>query len=147
VKIINRKARYNYEILEQIEAGIILTGAEVKSVKKGQIKLEESFVRIDPDLQVWLINAHIHPYQFADNRDYNPRRSRKLLLHKKESLALAKKMEGKNLTLVPTACYTLKGRIKLEVALARGKKTWQKKEIIKQRDIEREMERELKDAI
>ena len=147
MKIINRKARYNYEILEQIEAGIILTGAEVKSVKKGQIKLEESFVRIDPDLQVWLINAHIHPYQFADNRDYNPRRSRKLLLHKKESLALAKKMEGKNLTLVPTACYTLKGRIKLEVALARGKKTWQKKEIIKQRDIEREMERELKDAI
>ncbi|HUV46758.1 MAG TPA: SsrA-binding protein, partial [Candidatus Bathyarchaeia archaeon] len=65
MKIINRKARYNYEILEQIEAGIILTGAEVKSVKKGQIKLEESFVRIDPDLQVWLINAHIHPYQFA----------------------------------------------------------------------------------
>ena len=102
-KVINRKARYNYELGERIEAGIVLTGAEVKSVKDGKISLDESFSRIDPNGEVWLVNCHIHPYRFADNRNYDPTRSRKLLLKKHEILSLFKKTENKNLTIVPTA--------------------------------------------
>jgi len=143
LKIINKKARYNYEFLEKMEAGIVLTGAEVKSVKKGRIRLDEAFVRIDPNGEVWLTNAHIHPYEFADNRNYQPTRSRKLLLHKKEILSLTKKMEGSNLTTVPISCYTKQGVVKLELALAKGKKKWEKKEKIKRRDLDREMRREL----
>lgn len=144
MKVVNKKARFNYQFLEKLEAGIVLTGSEVKSVRQGRIRLDDSFVRIDPKGEVWLINSHIHPYIFADNRSYDPARSRKLLLHKKEILTLAKKMEGKNLTLIPTACYSRKRSIKLELALARGRKKWEKKEKIKKRDIEREMRRELK---
>lgn len=144
MKVVNRKARYNYEFSERVEAGIVLTGAEVKSVKQGRIKLDDAFVRIDPQGEVWLVNSHIHPYPFADNRDYQPTRSRKLLLHKREILSLGKRTEAKNLALVPTACYTEKGRIKIEIALARGKKKWEKREAIKRRDLEREMKRELK---
>lgn len=143
MKVVNRKARFNYELLEKFEAGIVFSGAEVKSVKKGQIKLDDAFVRIDPNQEVWLINCHIHPYAFANNSHYDPKRSRKLLLHKKETLALQKRIEGKNLTIVPVSCYTHNNTIKLELALARGKKTWQKKEKIKERDLEREMERDL----
>ncbi len=144
MKIINRKAKFNYELLDKIEAGIALTGAEVKSVKQGHINLGDAFVRIDPNQEVWLVNANVSPYAFADNRHYDPTRSRKLLLHKKEILSLLKKMEAKHLALVPTACYTVKRQIKIEVALAKGKKQWQKKETIKKRDIEREMQRDLK---
>jgi len=122
---------------------MVLTGAEVKSVKKNKIKLEESFVRLAED-GAYLVNAHISPYKYADNTNYQPQRSRQLLLHKKELLSLAKKMEGKNLTLVPTACYTKKGRIKLEIGLARGKKKWDKREALKRRDLDREAARELK---
>lgn len=144
MKVINRKAKFNYEFLEKFEAGIVLEGREVKSAKKGQIKLDDSFAKIRNG-QAFLFNAHIHPYQFADNRDYQPTRPRKLLLHKKEILSLEKKIEGRNLAVVPVSCYTYKGKVKLELALARGKKRWEKKERIKKRDIEREMERELKD--
>lgn len=144
MKVINKKARYNYELLEKFEAGIVLTGAEVKSIKKGQIKLDDSFVRVDDNYEAWLINAHIHPYQFADNRDYNPTKSRKLLLHKKQIISLLKKKESKNLSIIPYSCYTSKGIIKLQLALAKSKKKYQKKETIKRRDLEREMERELK---
>jgi SsrA-binding protein len=144
VKVINRKARFNYQFLDKFEAGIVLTGAEVKSIKQGKIRLDESFIKIDSKGEVWLVNSHIHPYPFADNRNYEPTRSRKLLLHRKEILSLTKKMEGRNLTLVPTSCYTKKRRIKLEFALAKGKKKWEKKEKIKKRDLEREMKRELK---
>jgi SsrA-binding protein len=144
MKITNRKARYNYEFLEHIEAGIVLLGSEVKSVRQGHITLDDAFVRIDPNLEVWLINCHIHPYKFADNSSYDPKRSRKLLLHKKETLVLLKKMEGKNLTVVPTSCYTIGQKIKLELALARGKKFWEKKNKIKQRDLDIDTERIVK---
>ena len=143
MKIINKKARYNYEFLEKLEAGMEVIGAEVKSIKKGQIKLDESFVRIDENGEAWLINCNVHPYQFADNKNYNSTRSRKLLLHRKEILRLTKKMEGKNLVVVPTACYTKRGVIKMELALSKGKKKWEKKEKIKRRDLEREMKRDL----
>jgi len=142
MRIINRRARYDYHLLEKVEVGIVLTGAEVKSVKENKIKLEESFVRLRDD-GPWLVNAHIPPYRHARNKDYKPTRSRRLLLHKKEILSLAKKIEGKGLTLVPVSCYTKKGKIKLEIALARGKKKWDKREAIKRRDLEREVKREL----
>ncbi len=144
-KIINRKARFDYELLEKVEAGIMLTGAEVKSVKQGQISLKEGFVRVDDNEEVWLVNAHIHPYKFADNKNYEPTRSRKLLLRKKEILSLLKKTEGKNLTLVPTAIYTRKNRIKVEIAIGRGKKKWDKRRAIKEREGKREARTAMKE--
>ena len=144
MKIINRKAKFKYEFLDKVEAGIALIGPEVKSIKQGKINLGDAYVRVDPNQEVWLVNANIAPYAFADNRNYNPTRSRKLLLHKQEILSLVKKMESKNLVLVPSSCYTVKKQIKIEVALAKAKKQWQKKEVVKRRDLEREMQRELK---
>lgn len=142
MKILNRRARHDYQLLEKIEAGISLAGPEVKSVREGKISLDEAFVRIK-DGQAYLLNAHIHPYRFADIKDLDPRRTRKLLLHKKEILALEQKIKQKKLTIVPTACYTKGRRLKLEIALARGKKKYEKREAIKRRDVEREIEREL----
>lgn len=136
-RIINRRARYDYQLLDQLETGIVLTGAEVKSVKAGQMSLRESFARIR-DNEVWLHNAHINPYPYADNRDYDARRPRKLLLHKREITRLAQKIKQKGLTLVPVSCYTKGRNIKLKLALAKGKKGYQKKEAIKRRDLERE---------
>ena len=141
MKVINRKARYNYELLDRIEAGIVLTGAEVKSVKEGKMSLNESFCRLDPNGEAWLVNCHIHPYRFADNRNYDPTRSRKLLLKKAEILSLFKKIENKNLTLVPTAAYTVRNRIKVEIAIGRGKKKWDKREAIRKREQGREARR------
>ncbi len=143
MKVVNRRARYNYDLYDNFEAGIVLSGAEVKSVKMGKISLEEAFARVSEDGEAWLYNAHIHPYKFADNRDYKPTRSRKLLLHKKQIISLKSKMEAKKLSLVPVSCYT-KGRVvKMELALGKGKKRWDKREAIKRRDIERQVEREL----
>jgi len=144
-RVVNRKARFDYELLEKVEAGIILTGAEVKSVKQGQISLKESFVRIDDSGEVWLVNAHIHPYKFANNQDYEPTRSRKLLLKKTEILGLLKKIEGKNLTLIPTAIYTRKNKIKIEVAIGKGKKKWDKRRTIKEREGKREARAAMKE--
>jgi SsrA-binding protein len=137
-KIINRRARYDYQLLEKFEAGIVLAGPEVKSVKAGHMSLKESFVRIQNN-EAWLHNAHIHPYPFADNRDYDPRRPRKLLLHKNELLKLAQETKQKGLTIVPVSCYTKHQKIKLAIALARGKKKYEKREAIKKRDLEREL--------
>lgn len=144
MKIVNRKARFNYELLEKIEAGVVLTGAEVKSVKGRHINLENSFVRIRNG-EAFLTNAHIPPYPFAQTKNYEPTRERKLLLHKKEALAIEKKMEGRGLALIPIACYTKKGKIKIALAMARGKKQWQKKELIKRKDLEREAQQDLKE--
>ncbi len=145
MKVVNRKARYNFELRDKFEAGIALSGAEVKSVKMGKISLEEAFARVDDQGEVWLYNAHIHPYRFADNRDYKPTRPRKLLLHKKQITSLKSKMEAKRLTLVPVSCYT-KGRlVKMELALGRGKKKWDKRRAIKERDLKREAEREMRE--
>lgn len=147
MKIINKKARFNYELGERIEAGIVLTGAEVKSTKEGKVSLNESFARADEAGEVWLVNAHIHPYQFADNSGYEPTRSRKLLLKRKEILSLTKKMEGRNLTLIPTAMYLKQGKIKVELAIGRGKKKWDKREAIKKRESDREKQRLLRQKI
>jgi SsrA-binding protein len=143
-KVVNRKARFNYELEGRVEAGIVLTGAEVKSVKQGKVSLGESFARIDDKGEMWLHNAHIHPYEFADNRDYEPTRSRKLLMKKKEILSLEKKIEGKNLALIATGIYTKGRRIKVELALGRGKKKWDKRAAVKKREQEREARRAMK---
>ena len=147
MKIFNKKARFNYELTERIEAGIVLTGAEVKSAKEGKASLNESFARVDENGEAWLLNCHIHPYQFADNSRYEPTRSRKLLLKRKEILSLQKKMEGRNLTLVPLAMYLKKGKIKVELAIGRGKKQWDKRAAIKKRESDREKQRLLRQKI
>lgn len=141
--ITNRLAKREYFISEEIEAGIALTGREVKSLRSGKGTLKEAFARIK-DGEAWLHNFVIPAYQSADNRDYDPARMRKLLLHRKEILALTVKMEGKNLTLVPLRCYTTGRLWKIRLGLGKGKKQYEKREAIKKREIEREMAKELK---
>ena len=140
----NKKAYYNYEILEKFEAGVVLIGQEVKSIKSGRINLAGSYVVIR-DEEVYLIGCHVPPYQPKNAPpDYNPERSRKLLLKKVEIKYLIGKSKQKSLTLVPLKVYTKKGKIKLEFGLTKGKKKADKRETIKKREIRKEMERELK---
>lgn len=144
MRVINRRAKRDYQILRRYEAGIVLTGGEVKSVKEGRIRLEESFIRIRGN-EAFLVNAEIPFYRPAGRRDYDSRRERKLLLHKREILDLGLKTGRSSLTIVPLACYTKRGLVKVEIALVRGKKKWEKREAIKRRDLVREMERELRE--
>ena len=142
MKIVNRRAFYDYRILERFEAGINLNGAEVKAVRFGHADLTGSHVRIMGS-EAYLINAKIFPYQYARPEGFDERRTRKLLLHKKEIIALKSKTEGQNLTLVPVSLYTTKSFIKLEIALGKGKKQYDKKEAIKKKDIIRQTEEDL----
>lgn len=143
MKIVNRRARYNYKILEELEAGIVLTGAEVKSLRQGKGSLERAFARVK-DGEVWLYNFVIPHYKHADPRQYDPTRPRKLLLHRREILALEQKMKGENLTIVPLVCYTTGRFVKVKIGLGKGKRKFEKREAKKRRDLEREAERELK---
>jgi len=142
MKILNRRATYDYEIGERLEAGITLNGAEVKAVRLGHADLTGSFVRIVGS-EAYLVNAQILPYKYAQPEGFEIKRSRKLLLHKKEIIALKSKIEGSNLTLVPLSLYTTKRLIKLELALGKGKKKYEKREAIKRKDLDREIEAEL----
>ncbi len=140
----NRKAYFNYEILEKIEAGIELLGFEVKSLKKGQGSLEGSHITVRGK-EVFVINMQIPPYQPANTpKDYDPSRNRRLLLTKKEIDYLAGTEGQKRLTIVPLSAYNEGRRIKLEIAIVRGKKKYDKREVIKKRDMEREIRRSLK---
>lgn len=143
MRILNRQARHDYQLLDRFEAGISLTGPEVKSVKKGAASLKGSYARVLDD-QIYLINAHINPYPFARQENYQPTRSRKLLLHKKEIISLKTKTESQNLTIVPLSLYTKGNIIKVELALARGKKKADRRAALRKREIEREIEREVK---
>jgi SsrA-binding protein len=138
--ILNRRVVHDYTILQTYEAGIQLIGAEVKSVKAGHMTLNGSFVKIIGS-EVYLVNAEIFPYKYARPEGYDPRRTRKLLLHKKEIIALKSKILGQALTLVPLECYNIKALVKLKIGLARGKKQYEKREKLKMRDVEREMGR------
>ena len=139
----NKKAYFNYEILEKFEAGIALIGQEVKSLKTRGVNLAGSYVIIKGEEAFW-IGANIHPYQPKNTpSDYNPERSRKLLLKKSEIQYLIGKSRQRNLTLIPLKVYTRKGKIKLEFGVGRGKKKFDKRESIKKRDAEREIRREL----
>jgi SsrA-binding protein len=143
MKVVNKKAHFDYELGDREEVGIVLTGAEVKSVKLGQVDLGGSQCKIVPtkfgSREVWAYNIKIYPYKHADNTEYDPVRKRKLLLHQKEIVVLEGKMKTGRLLLVPSAMYTKEGLVKVEIALARGKRKYEKRETIKKRDLDREM--------
>lgn len=145
MKITNKRAFFDYKILERLEAGINLYGAEVKAVRNGHADLSGSFVRII-GREAYLVNAKIFPYKYARPENFDERRTRKLLLHKQEIISLKSKAEGQNLALIPVSIYTTKSFIKLEIALGKGKKEYDKKDAIKQKDIDREIERELEEG-
>lgn len=145
-RIANRLFNREYQAVSTYEAGISLTGAEVKSVRAGNIRLEDSYVKIMGGVPQ-LINAEISIYKYAAPRDYEPRRTRALLLHKREILKIeTKKKQGGRLTIVPVACYNKGRRIKLELALAKGKHEIAKKKHERARDMVREIEKEIKDS-
>jgi len=140
----NRKARFNYEILEKYETGIELLGTEVKSVRAGQMSLEGAFV-IARGGEAFIINANIPPFQPKNApKDYDPLRNRKLLLTKKEIEELAGSEKNKSLTIVPISVYNKNRKIKVEIALVKGKKKFDKRETLKKRDTDREIRREYK---
>jgi len=139
----NRKAAHDYFLQEKFEAGLALQGSEIKSIRAGQVSLKEAYVRTD-GRQAWLVNAHIAPYNPASSSGHNPLRERKLLLHRKEIDLLWEETSRKGNTIVPLQVYLKDGRAKLELAVARGKKKWDKREDIAKRDAEREMARALK---
>lgn len=140
----NRKAYFNYEIVEKYEAGIELLGVEVKSVRNGQMSLEGAFVIVRGG-EVFLINSNIPPYQVNNSpKDYDPLRNKKLLLTKKEIRILADSEKNKSLTIVPISVYNKNRKIKIEIALVKGKKKHDKRETIKKRETDREIRREYK---
>lgn len=145
IKVIthNRKAYHDYTMLESVEAGIVLSGTEIKSIREGRVSLAEAYVRPENN-ELWLLNAHIARYDPGSYMGHEPQRPRKLLLHKKEIGILASKVAEKGLTLVPTKLYLKDSRAKVEVSLARGKKLYDKRETITRREAEREMERAVK---
>ena len=139
----NRKARFNYEITDTYEVGIVLTGPEVKSVRAGQINLDESYAKFI-DGELWLVGAHISPYKQAVDSNLSPTRKRKLLMNKKELEKLELKIQTEGLTFVPLKTYLKQNKLKLELGLARGKKKYDKRATLKSRDQEREIRRKLK---
>ena len=140
----NRKARHDYFIEEAIEAGIALVGSEIKSVRAGRVSLREGYVRIERG-EAWLLNAHISAWpQSGTYFNHEPTRPRKLLLHRNEIERLRGKVEQKGLTLVPLKLYFVRGRAKVEVAVAKGKKLYDKRETLAERDSQREIERAMR---
>jgi len=133
----NREAYHNFHIMETVECGIALTGTEVKSVREGRCNLKDSYGQIRQG-EAWLLNAHISPYTHGNRENHEPTRTRKLLLHKKEIDKLQGKAQEKGLTLVPTKMYLKNGRVKIELAVAKGKKLYDKRETEKRREADRE---------
>jgi len=138
----NRKARHEYFILETFEAGIALQGSEIKSIRAGQISLGEAYVRIDGQ-EAWLEDAHIAPYEQANRFNHDPRRPRKLLLHQKEIYRLWNEVRQKGLTIIPLSVYLKEGRAKVEIAVAKGKKLYDKRADLAKQDAKREIERQM----
>lgn len=143
VKIVatNRKAGFEYFLLEKFEAGLVLNGSEIKSIRAGQVSIQESYVDIEGGEQAWLVEAHIAPYEQANRFNHDPKRRRKLLLHKKQIRELWNNIRIKGMTIVPTKVYLKDGRAKIEIALARGKKAYDKRATIAKRDEARSAER------
>ena len=139
----NRKAHFNYEILERYEAGLSLVGSEVKSLREGKANLSDAYAIIRND-EAFLLNCHINPYSHANLLNHEPLRTRKLLLHKHEIQKLIGKTQEKGLTLIPLRLYFKKGKAKVELGVAKGKKLYDKRETIKRREINREMEKAMK---
>lgn len=137
----NRRARFEYFLLEHYEAGLVLQGSEIKSIRAGQMSLAEAYVRLDGH-EAWLIDAHIAPYEQASINNHEPRRPRKLLLHSSEIRKLYLDIRQKGVTIIPLKVYLKNGRAKIEIAVAKGKKNYDKRAAIAKRDIERELNRQ-----
>jgi SsrA-binding protein len=141
---VNRRALHDYEILERVEAGIALTGSEIKSVREGKVSLQEAYARPERG-ELWLQGAHIADYEAASYNGHEPRRPRRLLLHRAQIRELAREVEQRGLTLIPLRLYLNKrGLAKVEIAVARGRRQYDKRQAIARRDAEREMERALR---
>lgn len=141
----NKKAYHNYKILNTLEAGIVLNGPEVKSIKSGNISLKGSYVTIDKNHEPYVINLHIGPYKPANQgKDYNPTREKKLLLKKRQISRLIGKINQKGISVIPLKVYTKNGIIKLEIGIGKGKKKYDKKEKIKKREVKRKINKRLK---
>lgn len=140
----NRKVRFEYFLLEKFEAGISLHGSEIKSIRAGQISLAEAYIQTDGK-NAWLMNAHIAPYEQAYRFNHDPKRPRRLLLHKREIRAMWEAVRQKGMTIVPVQVYLKEGRAKVEISLAKGKKLYDKRQDIARKDQAREMERERKE--
>jgi SsrA-binding protein len=137
---LNRRARHDYTIDETVEAGLVLTGTEIKSIRAGWVNLAEAYARIERG-EAWLIGAHIAPYEQGNRNNHEPTRTRKLLLHRDQIAELVGRTQAKGQTLVPLRLYIRDGRAKLELGVARGKKTHDKRRTIAERDMRRELER------
>lgn len=141
----NRRARYDYELLERFEAGIVLTGTEVKSLREGRVTLAQAYADVRGN-EVWLLGAEIAVYDHGNSTNHDPTRERKLLLHKKEIATLVGKVKEKGQTLVPTKLYFKDGKVKIELALGRGKEKGDKRRTIADRDAKRQIDRALKSS-
>lgn len=139
----NKRARHDYHVVDAVEAGVSLRGTEVKSARLGKVQLVDSYARIENG-EAFLYEAHISPYEQGNRFNVNPRRRRKLLLHKREIFRLQRQVLEKGMTLVPLAAYLKAGRVKIELGVCRGKRSFDKRETIAKRDAEREMERAIR---
>ena len=138
ITIENRKAWHDFHIEDSVTGGIVLSGTEIKSIRSGKAQLKDSFVKIEKG-EVWLYNCHISPYQFGNRFNHTPLRKRKLLLHKKEILKLYQKTKEKNLILIPLKIFFSRNWAKVEIALAKGKKVYDKREAIKKKELQRDI--------
>ncbi|MBV8638744.1 MAG: SsrA-binding protein SmpB [Candidatus Eremiobacteraeota bacterium] len=136
----NRRARHEYHILDSLEAGLALTGTEVKSIRQGGVSLNEAYARFR-DGEAWLLGMHVPPYKQGSFSNVDPNRPRKLLLHKEQISDLQSRVKEKGLTIVPLRMYFTRGKVKVQLGLARGKKMWDKREDIAKRDVQREIQR------
>lgn len=143
MRIENKKARFDYEVVEALEAGIVLSGAETKSVKEGQVNLTGARI-VERDGAFWVIGMNIVKYKYSTNPDYDPIRSRKLLVHRKEVAQIMAKKESSGLTLIPLSVYNKGALVKVEIGLVRGKKMYEKRELLKKRTEERALSRKYK---
>jgi len=145
IKIVarNRRARHDYELMEKVEAGLVLTGTEVKSLRNGKANLEDAYAEVN-DGEVWLLGCDIPEYLQANRMNHVPKRPRKLLLHRREISKLATKVDAKGMTLVPLSIYFKKGMAKVELSVARGRKTFDKREAIKKQDAKRDIDRAMR---
>ena len=140
----NRKARHDYHILDTYEAGVVLTGSEIKSVRAGRVNLRDSYVAVREG-ELWLLNCHIAPYDQASRLNHEPRRERKLLMHRRQIDRLARDVQEPGHTVVPLRVYLKNNRAKVEIALARGKRQYDKRQAIAKRETERQIRRVMKD--
>ncbi len=141
---VNRKARHDYTILQTLEAGIVLVGTEVKSCREHKASLVDSYARIDANKEVWLVGAHINIYKQGNRFNHDPVRDRKLLLSKREIRKLDRQIKEKGNTLIPLRLYFNKGKVKVELAVAKGKRSYDKREAIMKKDMQRDAERKIK---